>query len=126
MENPEHSAQVLARLRALGIGLSLDDFGTGYSSLSYLLRFPFDTIKIDSSFIQAKKRKERLIVLRSIIALGHSLEQSIIAEGVESESDVTELMQLGCECAQGYHFGAPMEAHMIDRHISRETRLAGQ
>ncbi len=126
MENPEHSAQVLARLRGLGIGLSLDDFGTGYSSLSYLLRFPFDTIKIDSSFIQARERKERLIVLRSIIAMGHGLEQSIIAEGVERESDVTELMQLGCECAQGFYFGEPMEAEMIDKMISRETRLAGQ
>ena len=110
----------------MGVRIALDDFGTGYSSLSYLLRFPFDTIKIDSSFIQARKRKERLVVLRSIIALGHGLEQSIIAEGVENESDVTELMQLGCECAQGYYFGEPMEAQMIDHLISRETRLAGQ
>lgn len=126
MENPEFSAQVLARLRNLGIGLSLDDFGTGYSSLAYLLRFPFDTIKIDSSFIQARERKERLVVLRSIIAMAHGLEQNIIAEGVENETDVTELQQLGCEAAQGYYFGEAMDAQHISQAIESEVRLAGQ
>ncbi|MGB7334237.1 MAG: sensor domain-containing phosphodiesterase [Salaquimonas sp.] len=126
MENPEYSSQVLSRIRNLGVGLSLDDFGTGYSSLAYLMRFPFDTIKIDSSFIQARDRKERLIVLRSIIAMAHGLEQNIIAEGVERDSDVTELKQLGCESAQGFYFGEPMDAQSISSLIESETRLAGQ
>ncbi len=126
MENPEYSAQVLARIRNLGVGLSLDDFGTGYSSLAYLMRFPFDTIKIDSSFIQARDRKERLVVLRSIIAMAHGLEQSIVAEGVENETDVTELHQLGCEAAQGFYFGQAMAASDISQLIESETRLVGQ
>ncbi|MDJ0614248.1 MAG: EAL domain-containing protein [Rhizobiaceae bacterium] len=109
MDNPEHSTQILKRIKDLGVGISLDDFGTGYSSLSYLLRFAFDTIKIDKSFVQARSQHERLVVLRSIIALAHSLDQSIIAEGIEYESDVTDLLQLGCEFAQGYFFGEPMK-----------------
>lgn len=108
MENPEHSTQIMARMKALGVGISLDDFGTGYSSLSYLLKVPFNVIKIDKSFVQAREQHERLVILRSIIALGHGLNQSIIAEGVEYESDATDLMQLGCEYAQGYLFGEPM------------------
>ena len=108
MENPEHSTQIMSRIKSLGVGISLDDFGTGYSSLSYLLKVPFNVIKIDKSFVQARQQHERLIILRSIIALGHGLNQSIIAEGVEYESDATDLMQLGCEYAQGYLFGEPM------------------
>ena len=77
------------------------------------MRFPFDTIKIDSSFIQARERRERLIVLRSIIAMGHGLDQSLIAEGVEKESDVTELRDMGCEFAQGYLFGEAIEADQV-------------
>ena len=109
MENPEHATQILKRIKSLGVGTSLDDFGTGYSSLSYLLRFPFDTIKIDKSFVQARMQHERLVILRSIIGLAHNLNQTIIAEGVEYESDVTDLIQLGCEFAQGYFFAEPMK-----------------
>ncbi len=126
MENPEYSNQVLSRLKNLGIGLLLDDFGTGYSSLAYLMRFPFDTIKIDSSFIQARERKERLIVLRSIIAMAHGLEQTLIAEGVENETDVTELNQLGCECAQGFYFGEAINADQVESIMLEELKLAGQ
>lgn len=126
MENPEYSAQVLDRMRALGIGLSLDDFGTGYSSLAYLMRFPFDTIKIDSSFIQARHRKERLVILRSIIAMAHGLEQDIVAEGVEVESDITELVQLGCEFAQGYYFGEAVTAETVGSMADEAVRTAAQ
>lgn len=126
MENPEHSNQVLARLKSIGIGLSLDDFGTGYSSLAYLMRFPFDTIKIDSSFVQARDRKERLVVLKSIIAMAHGLEQALVAEGVEQESDLLELQQLGCEFAQGFYFGEPVGADLVEGMVTEEMRLAGQ
>ena len=120
MHNPEHSTQILNRIKSLGVGTSLDDFGTGYSSLAYLLRFPFDTIKIDKSFIQARMQHERLIVLRSIIGLAHNLNQSIIAEGVEFESDVTDLMQLGCEFAQGYLFGEPIKFSELIAQLQEE------
>jgi diguanylate cyclase (GGDEF)-like protein/PAS domain S-box-containing protein len=120
MENPEHAAQMLQRIRELGVGLSLDDFGTGYSSLSYLQRFPLDTIKIDQSFVRTTTRGTRPVILKSIIAMAHDLSMDVVAEGAETDSDAVELYQMGCEYAQGFAFGEPMDADATMRLLAQE------
>lgn len=107
MDNPEQTAHVLTKLKQLGIGLSLDDFGTGYSSLAYLTRFPFDTIKIDKSFLDDTSPK-RTVLIRSMVNMAHELGLSVVAEGIRDQSDGLELRQMGCEYVQSFSFGAPM------------------
>ena len=122
MDNPEQSAHILGKLKQLGIGLSLDDFGTGYSSLSYLTRFPFDTIKIDKSFIDDSSPK-RSVLLRSMVNMAHDLGLSVVAEGVADENDALELRQIGCEYVQSFMFGPPLPADAAAKLLKEQFPL---
>jgi EAL domain-containing protein (putative c-di-GMP-specific phosphodiesterase class I) len=99
----------LARLRALGVRLALDDFGTGYASISYLLRFPFDKIKIDRSFVQGLGRvAEANAVVHALIGLGQSIGIRASAEGVETAVQIERLRAEGCDEVQGFFCGRPL------------------
>jgi diguanylate cyclase (GGDEF)-like protein/PAS domain S-box-containing protein len=124
MQNPEYSAKVLTRIRELGASLALDDFGTGYSALAYLQRFPFDTIKIDKSFVRPNGSPARSILLRSIVSMAHDLGMEVIGEGAETEAEIMELMEAGCEYAQGFVYGRPMTAQMVQQMVRRRPAVA--
>lgn len=123
MANPEQAANVLKRLKQLGIGLSLDDFGTGFSSLSYLTRFPFDTIKIDKSFVDDTSPK-KTVLLKSMINMAHDLGLSVVTEGVTEEADADKLREMGCEYVQSFMFGAPMDADVVLRLLKERHPVA--
>lgn len=108
--NPQDALVMLQRLRGLGIGLKLDDFGTGYSSLSYLQQFPFDTLKIDRSFVsRLTATGDGLAIVQVIINLARTLKMVVIAEGLETFEHVRILRQLGCHYGQGYYFSRPVD-----------------
>jgi diguanylate cyclase (GGDEF)-like protein len=109
MEDVEVAINQLLRLKAMGLQLSLDDFGTGYSSLSYLHQFPTDTLKVDQSFVgRMEKASSDREVVSTIITLGHKLGMDIVAEGIETVEQLTQLRALNCEYGQGYYFSKPI------------------
>ncbi len=109
MADPNRAQTALARINALGVGLSIDDFGTGYSSLAYLKRLPVQTLKIDYSFIRGMIDNDQdQIIVNSTIHLAHNLGLRVVAEGVETQAVYDRLSELGCDNAQGYYIGRPM------------------
>lgn len=109
MADVENAARILHGLKALGVHLSIDDFGTGYSSLSYLKRFPIDVLKIDRSFVNdITTNPDDAIIARSIISMAHNLRLQVIAEGVETQSQLAYLRHHGCDHMQGYYFSRPV------------------
>ena len=111
MADPDRANQVLQRLHGLGVRISIDDFGTGYSSLSYLKRFPAQTVKIDRSFIRGLPGDaDDVAIIEAVIAMAHSLGLAVVAEGVETDEQLSALRRLGCDEAQGYLLGRPMPA----------------
>jgi diguanylate cyclase (GGDEF)-like protein len=119
MDNPEQAAEVLKVLHGSGVQLALDDFGTGYSSLAYLNRFPLDTIKIDRELVRGSGTAAGAAIMRSMVALAHELSKTVAAEGVERADQATFLRSIGCEFAQGYHFGEPIP----DRAVSQLLKM---
>ncbi|MBN2176748.1 MAG: EAL domain-containing response regulator [Demequinaceae bacterium] len=115
MDDPVLSLQLLTRLRLQGFEISLDDFGTGYSSMLQLARLPFSEIKVDQSFVSnAATSDESVIVIRSIVDLGHALGLKCTAEGVEDAKVLSLLEKFGCDFAQGFHIGHPMVPDDLD------------
>jgi EAL domain-containing protein (putative c-di-GMP-specific phosphodiesterase class I) len=109
IDNPDRAMMVLSALKALGIRIALDDFGTGYSSLSYLQRFPFDTLKIDRQFISGLGQETQATAIVQVVGiLGRSLNLSVIAEGVETQAQLTLLRAQDCDFIQGYLISKPL------------------
>jgi diguanylate cyclase (GGDEF)-like protein len=126
LQNDQATLSVLHALHALGTPIAMDDFGTGYSSLSYLRSFPFDTIKIDRSFVsELPTRDECVAIVRSIIGLGNSLNMHITAEGVETEAQLEFLTAAGCTEIQGYLFSKPQPATALPKLIQRLSKPYG-
>ena len=109
IENPETAAQMLKDLKSRNIRLYLDDFGTGYSSLSYIHNFPFDTLKIDRSFVsKIEAGQEHIGMVKTIVAVAKNFNMDIVAEGVETKEQLDILRELGCNNIQGYYFSKPV------------------
>jgi len=118
IEDFDRGLALLRRLKALGVRVSMDDFGSGYSSLSYLQAFPFDKIKIDRAFVMNLGRNpQSAAIVRAVIGLGHGLEMSIVAEGVETQEQLGFLADEGCDAVQGYFIG-----NRADRPVCRAGR----
>ncbi len=116
MENADHTINVLNRLKQLGVQLSIDDFGTGYSSLSILHRLPFDSLKIDRSFVYSVGEDgENSEILQTIISLAKNLKMRVIAEGIETETQLNLLQNLGCDYGQGYLLARPQNSDAAEK-----------
>jgi diguanylate cyclase (GGDEF)-like protein/PAS domain S-box-containing protein len=108
MDDPDAALALLERLRALGVRLAIDDFGTGYSSLARLKRLPVHKLKLDMSFVRGLPHdSDDVAITRAVVALGHSLDLKVLAEGIERPEQMEFLRQIGCDYGQGYLFGRP-------------------
>jgi diguanylate cyclase (GGDEF)-like protein/PAS domain S-box-containing protein len=132
VDDPASALEIVEELRRMGVGLKIDDFGTGYSSLSYLHRLPFDTLKIDKSFIATMGQDHSAFeIVKAIIALARNLGLQVVAEGVETRNQADELREMGCEYAQGYLYAPPLTADAagrmleVQRVFERDRLLAG-
>jgi diguanylate cyclase (GGDEF)-like protein/PAS domain S-box-containing protein len=122
MQRVEGAITTLESLRKLGVSLAIDDFGTGYSSLSYLSTLPIDSLKIDRSFVHGMSAGSKdAEIVRAIISLGSALGKAVVAEGIESQSQLQQLHDLGCENGQGFHLSRPLTVHEVGNMLSFVT-----
>jgi EAL domain-containing protein (putative c-di-GMP-specific phosphodiesterase class I) len=123
MQHATSSALALNTLKSIGVRLAVDDFGTGYSSLSYLKRFPIDCLKIDQSFVHdITTDTDGATIVSAVITMAKTLKKFVVAEGVETEEQITFLQAHGCDEAQGYYFSKPVMAHQFAKLL--ETGIA--
>jgi EAL domain-containing protein (putative c-di-GMP-specific phosphodiesterase class I) len=120
MCDPEAAAAMLQALRDLGAQISIDDFGTGYSSLAYLKRFPVDTLKVDRSFVMniADDHVDQAIV-RAVTDMAHSMQLTVVAEGVETAEQAHILQQLNVDLLQGFLYARPLPAEQLETLLSQ-------
>ena len=130
MERLEGALSTLESLRRLGVALAIDDFGTGYSSLSYLSTLPIDSLKIDRSFVHGMRLGSKdAEIVRAIVSLGGTLGKTVVAEGIETESQLMQLHALGCEHGQGFHLSRPLSVPDVQAMLefmlaeTRDSRL---
>ncbi len=125
MQDSEETENTLLKLKELGVKISLDDFGTGWSSLTYLKKFPIDKMKVDQSFVHNLSTNiyDRAIC-RALITLSHSLDITVLAEGVENEQQLAWLETEGCDQVQGYYFSKPLPANEFVEYVQRQNALA--
>ena len=122
MEDPVRARETLQQLHALGVQLSMDDYGTGYSSLAYIKNLALDELKIDRAFVtDMNTDKQSAAIVRSTIELGHSLGMTVVAEGVETEHELSELKRFGCDYAQGYQICRPMRVADLNKWMEAQV-----
>jgi diguanylate cyclase (GGDEF)-like protein/PAS domain S-box-containing protein len=125
MKEPEQAIEKLHELKLMGIRVAIDDFGTGYSSLNYLKRFPIDTLKIDKSFVaDVCKDPHDTAIVRAIITLGHALDLTVIAEGVETQEQLQYLSSLDCDVVQGFLFSKSLSKAAFEELLVEQRRAA--
>jgi predicted signal transduction protein with EAL and GGDEF domain len=124
MENAQLAIATLRRFKELNISLEIDDFGTGYSSLSYLRQLPFDTVKIDRSFVKEMGTcDDTSEIIGTILQLARSLDMDVVAEGVETQDQLARLTAMGCRSGQGYYFSKPVDAERALRLVRDKDAL---
>lgn len=124
MENQTTAGEVLNELKAEGIHIAIDDFGTGYASLGYLKQFPFDTLKIDKSFVRnVNEDAQNTAITTALLLLAHSLNLKVVAEGVETEAELAFLRQHQCDRIQGYLFSRPLPAAEFESLLTSAKRM---
>jgi EAL domain-containing protein (putative c-di-GMP-specific phosphodiesterase class I) len=119
MQNAESTVEVLQALRELGVSIAIDDFGTGYSSLNYLKRFPITAVKIDRAFIRDLATSEGdSAIVAAVVGIARALKLRVIAEGVETEEQLSFLRRRNCDAAQGYLFSRPVAAAVLPERLT--------
>ena len=124
MKDPEQAIEKLHELKLMGIRVAIDDFGTGYSSLNYLKRFPIDTLKIDKSFVSDLcKDPHDTAIVRAIITLGHALDLTVVAEGVETQEQLQYLSSLDCDVVQGFLFSKSLSPSAFEELLVEHSKV---